>query len=228
MSVFTDPHGVRRESNGRFADKVGAAPIFGLSVKDRPDYYEVPFLLCGNSELWPEWLEPVTLERWQHILDEHAPESNSGKPTFDASTNIAEAIFDTIVYGEPMVWNEKERRKQIGFNGQIAYSRCDQSETVPDGSRFPHTHNGEGPREMNEEQLAKQVVNAVGVIPPGDMDSVRHYEKVGEWGQVATSALVGALNAGKIVAASVVEKAIDFWGEPEMGALMDDFAIAWL
>lgn len=79
----------------------------------------VPPILLGGSADWPDWLDEVSEERWEHILTRHGPGSTEGAPTFAPNTDIAAAIFDTIVHGEPVYDAEDGKVKELAVNGQL-------------------------------------------------------------------------------------------------------------
>jgi len=84
----------------------------------RPDYNQVPEQLKGKSYFWPNWLQPVTLDRWQHVLEDHSPESNVGKTKFRKNTNIIDAILKAINTNKPIRVNPKKNYYQTFVNGQ--------------------------------------------------------------------------------------------------------------
>jgi hypothetical protein len=89
---------------------------------DRDDYNRVPWLLQGGPD-WPVDLQLLSLRQWRHILNDHSPESNSGKSTFALQTDIGEAIFDVITRARPV---EKEGLRTYSgiVNGQEVVVRC--------------------------------------------------------------------------------------------------------
>ena len=106
-------------------------PASGLltGAEGRPDYKQVPSILKPGSPGWPPVprLVGVTLERWQHILDRHAPGTLTSGTKFNDSTNIAEAILETLLLGEPAedefagTSNERSRIYKHEVNGQMIY-----------------------------------------------------------------------------------------------------------
>ena len=113
----------------------------------------VPPLLLGGAADWPQWLQPVSLERWRHIVDDHGPDSTTpGKSKFTPDMNIGQAIFDTIVDGDPggqgmSRWRPDDvasRTRQLPIDGKVvtvklAYNRDSKDWFVttafPDDSR---------------------------------------------------------------------------------------------
>jgi len=77
-----------------------------------------PILMGGAADDWPWWLDPVSQERWDHIIDEHGPNSTSGKPRFKRDTDIGRAIFDTIT-GMTTTYDKSDGKiKRRIVNGQ--------------------------------------------------------------------------------------------------------------
>jgi len=77
-----------------------------------------PSILLGGADDWPEWLNPMSGDRWQHINDEHGPDANNNKPHFNADTHIANAIFDTITKGTLTRDTKSEKEWRLTVNGQ--------------------------------------------------------------------------------------------------------------
>lgn len=83
------------------------------------DYGPVPWILQGGAADWPRWLDPVSPNRWNQINIKHGPDSLAGKPRFNADTDIAQAVFDTVVRGAPVRMDDEQRRYALIFNGQL-------------------------------------------------------------------------------------------------------------
>ena len=79
----------------------------------------VPFILRGGSDRWPEWLRPVSRERWDHILAEHGPDSFSGKPKLKSDMDIADTVFDTVTQGWLIYDSDDGKIWNFIVNGQI-------------------------------------------------------------------------------------------------------------
>ena len=85
----------------------------------RTDLPKPPWILRGGSADWPPWLQPLSAERWDHILREHGSDSSSGKPKFKADTDIAQAVFDTIVHGQRTLSDKTRRYVERIINDQL-------------------------------------------------------------------------------------------------------------
>jgi hypothetical protein len=70
------------------------------SAASRNDYNQVPVKL-QDSKYLPDWLMPISLTTWQHILDGHAPESRYGN-TDKFHDGTTEAIVSTILRSIPL------------------------------------------------------------------------------------------------------------------------------
>jgi hypothetical protein len=78
----------------------------------------VPSILLGGSEDWPAGLDPVSENRWVHIIREHGPEAASGKTRFDIGTDVGDAVFDTITRGDLIYDGPDGKTWRSVVNGQ--------------------------------------------------------------------------------------------------------------
>jgi len=79
------------------------------------------------------------------------------------------------------------------------------------------------------EELAREILNSLEKpLPDNYLDAADHYANVGEWGQVGTTLLGGAMRYGIKVPIDLVQKALDRWGPQEMGNLYSQFRETWL
>ncbi|MDR1790261.1 MAG: hypothetical protein LBR20_01105 [Propionibacteriaceae bacterium] len=54
-----------------------------------------PPILSGWPEDWPDDLDPISDERWAHIIADHGPGAQRGKSLFKEDTDIGNAIRRT-------------------------------------------------------------------------------------------------------------------------------------
>jgi len=78
----------------------------------------VPSILLGGSADWPDWLDPISANKWQHVIDQHGPRSTVGKPRFLPDTDIGNAIFDTITKGTLHLDGKSKKQWRLVVNGQ--------------------------------------------------------------------------------------------------------------
>ena len=89
----------------------------------RPDFRSVPSVLGhNNSPNWPSWLQPVSTEMWQHILNGHSQESTVPdflQTKFSAENdNIADVIYRTVTTGHRTKNTKLRRHYRKVINGQ--------------------------------------------------------------------------------------------------------------
>lgn len=78
-----------------------------------------PAILLGGADGWPQWLDPVSSERWRHILDEHGPDAKGTKPRFNPDTDIANAIYDTVTKGKSDYDQADGKVRSLVVNNQL-------------------------------------------------------------------------------------------------------------
>jgi len=76
---------------------------------------DVPDLLRGDHPDWPVDVQGVTLERWNHILENHGPKSTiPGKDKFLDTGTMPRLIFEAICYGK-----EVPPKPRAGQHGKV-------------------------------------------------------------------------------------------------------------
>ncbi|MDR0593388.1 MAG: hypothetical protein LBG60_09100 [Bifidobacteriaceae bacterium] len=100
------------ERNG-YAD----SPRLGVGGSGRkpPD---PPGILMGGAEDWPDGLQPVSGERFAHILREHGPDASGAKSRFHSDTDVGQAAFDTVAHGRVAWESARGKAWRLVVNGQ--------------------------------------------------------------------------------------------------------------
>jgi len=85
-----------------------------------PIWPDVPWILQGGAEDWPTWLQPVSGERWHYILSKHGFDASViGKSRFWRDTDIANALYDTIMADTRVIDKASYRLLHHHVNGQM-------------------------------------------------------------------------------------------------------------
>lgn len=177
-----------------------------------------PLILLGGADDWPEWLDPVSDERWQHIVEGHGPNSTSADPHFRPDTDIAIAIFDTITRGYPEYDEVDGKVRWLTVNNQSVLVVMRPS---LDGFFVVTAYPGEYKlRGMTDKELALAILDELGDELPS-VKLIASFRRSGEWAQVGIQALCDAARESRAVSSGLIREAVDGWSN-DMGPVLAD------